>query len=324
MAEPNPINPEEMARLLRANIQKRRPRSLFTFLMVLGVCALPLALIAWWSWPRPELPRLVVIAFDQLALAGHPVPVRAWVTPQDANLPTPDLRDVIVSFEEFRLPQQPGAQAPVVQVRSDRKGEAMDMNGLGGEDIVEFKVSHADPRQRYRTEDRARVFARPADTPLLLVEVAAVAKASPDAWRTSHIRDLVVQVAADKTLQVAQEKHYQVVYLAAGAASPMVYRKMRGWVETKAQEERLFPDGPVLGQLPDPGEPPQAALWAKPLAALKRRFRGIIVGVAKDARLGEVLHAGGATTYLVGAAGEMPPGITRLPSWEKLPAQLLP
>jgi hypothetical protein len=124
--------------------------------------------------------------------------------------------------------------------------------------------------------------------------------------------------AAASALKAAREKHYQIVYLAAGAGSPMVARKMRGWVE---QGERRLPDGPVLGQLSDGGERSPAAHWADVFAGLKQRFKGIVVGVAKDPGLAQALREGGTTTFLVGIA-DAPPGVTRVSSWADLPAQL--
>src|SRR6266446_3817610 len=108
MAEQIPVNPEEMARLLRVNMQKRRPRSLLTFLILLVVFVAPVALLVWWVWPRPLLPRLMVITFDEVTLPDRPVSVRARLIPQEVNVLSPDLSGVDVAFEA--LDQRPEAK----------------------------------------------------------------------------------------------------------------------------------------------------------------------------------------------------------------------
>jgi hypothetical protein len=188
-------------------------------------------------------------------------------------------------------------------------------------EVIDFKVTYLDPGEQYRKEDRARVFAWNADTPLLVVEVPALAEASPDAWQATNIRDVVPRAGSDATFKAARAKHYQVVYLAAGAGSPMVARKMRDWVETWAQGERRLPDGPVLGPWPDAGDAPTAATWSEVLASLRRRFRGPFAGVAKDPRVAEVIRDAGATAFMVGAP-DAPQGVNRIPSWTDLAARL--
>jgi hypothetical protein len=310
MAEQSSSDRDEMARRLRANLRGRGRQSLPSLLITLLLVGVPLGLLAWWLWPRPELPRLVLITFDQVALPGESVPLRARLVPQDANHPAPDLRGLELSFEEA---------ARQVNARSERSGEVeAPWQAPADREVMDFKVSYADPRQQYRTEDRARLWAWKADTPLLLVEVASLADAGPDAWRTGRIRDIPVPGPATNALKAARKKNYQVVYVAGGGA-PMVARKMRGWVE---QSERLLPDGPVLGQLSDGGERAAAVPWADALARLKQRFRGPAAGVATDPRLAQALHEAGVTTFVLGMA-DAPQGVTRLTSWGDLAAQLL-
>jgi hypothetical protein len=181
---------------------------------------------------------------------------------------------------------------------------------------VDFKVSYADPEQHYRTEDRARLFAYKADTFLLFVEVAALAQAGPDAWRSGNIRDIPADAAAKNALEAARQRGYQVVYLAAATGSPMVARRMRGWVEMS-----MLPDGPALGRLTDVDAAAAEAVWSKNLSPLKQRFRGSAAAVARDRSIVQALRATGIITFVVGEA-EAPPGAIRLASWNELVAQL--
>jgi hypothetical protein len=323
MAETPHVNPEEMARLLRANVQKQRPRKLRTFLILLVVLAGPVALLAWWAWPRPPLPRLMVIAFDQVALAGETVPLHGRLIPQDVTLTPPDLRGLEIFFEDLNVLARPGETGRRLQTQSASNGDAtVPWPAPADAAVVDFKVAFTEARQHYHAEDRGRLFTWKAATPVMVVEVAALARAGPDAWRTGPIGLIAAQDGADKALQAAHQRHCQVVYMAAGAGSPLVYRKMRGWVETKALERGLFPVGPVLGQLPEGGAAPSAALWIEPVGRVKHWFGPPLMAVAKDPRLAEVLHAAGATVFMVGEAEDTPAGITRLPSWTDLAEHL--
>jgi hypothetical protein len=323
MAEHKSGNPEELAKQLRAKMRKERPRSFSTFLALLLLCGTPLALLAWWLWPGRDLPRLMVIAFDQIALPGETVPLRARLTPEDPRVSAPDLGGLDVSFAELKPPSPQGEPPQQAQARSAGNGEAVvRWKAPAGDEAAEFQAAYTDPRAHYRAPDQARVFARRAQTPLLLVAVDALAEAGDDAWVRAPIGTIAVRPAADKALQAARDRQYQVVYLAAGAGSPIVYRKMRGWVELKAQEQRVLPEGPVLGQLPAPGAAPAASNWAEVFADLKKRFRGPVVGVGKEVPLAEALRGAGATALVVGEGDQAPAGVTRLASWAELAAKL--
>jgi hypothetical protein len=313
--EKPPVDAEALARSLRANIQKRRPGYYRTLATTLGIVAVVLALVAWFFWPRPALPRLNILPFDQVALPGETVLMKAWLAPQDLGAEAPDLAGLEVSFEPLPFPARLGASPGEITARASSSGLVLaSLAAPTGEGVLEFKVAHANPRQRYRTEDRARLFTWQPQTPLLFVEVAALADAGPDAWQGRLPVDAAPRPSAADALQAARAKNYQVVYLATGASTPLAYRLMRAWIERKSQDAGLFPDGPVLGQLPK-GGPPVARDWAERLRELRSRRPGPFAAVAKDPHLAESLRDAGATTFLLTEAAETPANVTLIRTW---------
>jgi hypothetical protein len=327
MAEPNRPDPEELARQLRVRMQQGRPRRLRALLITLALLAVPVAVLAWFVWPRPELPRLVVIAYDDADLPGDPgvsegVRLRARLVPQDPRVPPPDLSGLTVSVEQLSFQPKPGQPSHNKKVTSESDGDVViPWQVPAEEEIVDFKMAYTDARQKYRTEDHCRLFALKPAAPLLIVDVAALAAGDAEAWRTRNIGQIPPRDGAGKALQQAHTRDYQVVYVAAGADSALVYRKIRGWVETNVQAERLLPDGPVLAHLPGAGASLKPADWPS-LARLKERFRGPIAAVAHDPHLAGVFREAGATTFLLSEAAAAGEGLTRLASWDDLPAAL--
>jgi hypothetical protein len=312
------VDREEMARLLKASIRKRRPRYYPTLGVILAVFAVALVLVAWLLWPRPSLPPLNLLACDQIARPGESVAMEAWITPKDPHFAVPDLGGLNVSFEPLLPPARPGAALADVKTRSAANGHVRaSITAPSGAEAIEFKVAHGSPEAGQRTEDRARLFVCRPETRLLLVELAAVADAAPHAWQGSGLGDIPARQAAGEALQKARSKNYQIVYIAAGAPTPMAYRLMRAWVETKTQEPSPFPDGPILGRLPQSGAP-AARDWIEDSKDLKRRWPGSFAAVAKDPRLAEVLRDAGATTFVLTEAGETPAETRHIRTWAEL------
>ncbi len=307
-----PADREEMARQLKANMRQRRPHYFRTLGVLLGIFVAALGLAAWLFWPRPSLPPLNLLACDQIAVPGETVRMEAWLAPKDPRVSIPDLGGLDISFEPLLAPGRPGAPLPEVKSRSSANGHVKaSITAPGGEEIIEYRISHTSPLPGQRTEDRARLFVCKPETRLLLVEVAAVADAPADAWYGSDLGDVRARPSADEALRKARSKNYQIVYIAAGATLPMPYRLMRAWVESKSQEQSPFPDGPVLARLPEVD-------WVLTFMEMKRRWSGALVAVAKDPRLAEALRDAGVTTFVLGEAGDVPAGCQRLATWQHL------
>jgi hypothetical protein len=307
-----------MVRQLKANVGRRRPRYYRTLGLILAIFGFGLALGAWLFWPRPSLPPLNVLACDQIAVPGETVRMEAWLAPKDPRIAAPNLGGLDISFEPLLPPARPGAPLPEEKSRSASNGHVQaSITAPGGAEVIEYQITHASPLPGQRTEDRARLFTWKPETKLLLVEVSAVADAGAEAWQDSRRDDIAVRPSAGEALQAAHAKHYQIVYVATGAAAPMAYRLMRAWVETKSQEGGPFPDGPVIGQVPQTGSP-AAGDWIERFKEIKRRWPGSLVAVAKDPRLAEVLQGAGATTYVLTDGGQTPPNTRSLRSWADL------
>jgi hypothetical protein len=305
-----PVDREEMARQLKANIRKQRPRYYPTLGLTLAILAIAVALVAWRFWPRPALPPLNLLALDQIARPGETVVMEAWLAPRDPRSAA-DLGGLDIAFAPLLLLGRADAPLRDVEVRSAPSGRAeASLAAPAGEEVVDIKVFHVPSQPGQRTEDRARLFVWKPQTPLLLVEVAAVADAGPDAWQGKRLDDISPRPSAGEALQAAHAKHYQVVYVATGAPTPMAYRLMRAWVETRSQENGPFPDGPVLGQLP-PGGSPTGRDWAERLKQIVQRWPGQLAAVVKDPELGEVLRAAGARTFVLTAQQRFP-----VPPWQ--------
>jgi hypothetical protein len=311
MSNQPPIDREELARRLRASIAQKRPRRLRILVTTLLVVAVPLGVFAWLVWPRPELPRLHILALDQVTDGKSAIPLEAWLAPQDPTAMVRDLAGLEVSFEVLSAPAN---EIAAVQARSDSAGMVKANLNPFGRGIEEYKVTYISSRQRYHTEDRAHLYAWDDEAPLLVVEVNALTTATPDVWQPGRFRDLAASEGAGKALQAAQKKGYHLVYVAAGAAAPVQYRLMRGWVEKKAQVGEPFPEGPVLGMLLPGQALPPATAWGALVNRVSARRPGC-VAVARDSSLAIVFRDAGAMTYVLADAGEAPPNTTRLANW---------
>src|SRR5262245_6797809 len=68
---------ERWATRLRESARTHRRWPLATWLLAAAMCGGPLGLLAWWFWPRPAPPLLVITAFDQVRAADQPAVLRA-------------------------------------------------------------------------------------------------------------------------------------------------------------------------------------------------------------------------------------------------------
>src|SRR4051812_20801642 len=85
------LPPEQVERLLKSAVERSRPSKLAIFLILLLLLGLPLVLIGWWNWPRAELPRLTVTAFDVIVVGGKDYQLVARLEPLE---PTASLLDL--------------------------------------------------------------------------------------------------------------------------------------------------------------------------------------------------------------------------------------
>ena len=83
LKKPESKQPEdEVTRKLREAARKRRPMTWQGLLILLLLILVPAGVFIWWVLhPRPDPPRLDVVAFDQLGLAGEEIELRAILEP---------------------------------------------------------------------------------------------------------------------------------------------------------------------------------------------------------------------------------------------------
>src|SRR5437899_1416660 len=125
LKKPEPKPPDdEVTQKLRTAARKRRPVTWKGLLLLLALLAVPAGLLVWWIYPKPEPPRLDVVAFDQLGLARQEVLLCAHLEPLDVNPAEVNLAGFAVFFEENRPPKPGPAQADWLKTTSNRDGFA--------------------------------------------------------------------------------------------------------------------------------------------------------------------------------------------------------
>jgi hypothetical protein len=322
------LSDQELRELFRA---RSRPRSLALLggiLFWLMLLFLPLGVCLWLLWPAPPPAAVFLLAFDQAATPGEPVPLRAQVWPMK-NTPRPSLAGrTVLFYQSARQPlalgpspedwQQAGATEETGQVTVSWQAPATP-------GIVNYAVQLTNPGQR-RVFDPARVFVWPADTSLLLVSVdRTLVTVAPAAWQQRSVVDIPpAQDVGDALLQ-AQKKKYQIVYLALGVDDPLSCRKVRDWVERRAQAKDLpLPPGPVLGRPCYTPTCEEAQARRLVIQELLQRFHGPHQAVARQVAEVRAFQELGLTCLLVNPREAAPAGVRRLVSWSELPACLEP
>jgi hypothetical protein len=291
---------EELARNLRVAVRRRNEKwargRRITAVVLLVLLA---GFLAWWFWPRVTPARAHVVALDQLTVPGQPSTLRAATEAVDAKAEYWGGQDVY--FQELKLQLVAGEVQVVPKVRSDDKGLAtMDRTFSATHPfaLVEARMLDERTKPAWNPSSQARVFAWPATTPLLVVELAA------------EVKDNAAQLAAlSAALRLAERRGWKVAYLGTAPERPLKYQELRDWAQGQMGEgaapEALpveaivivaggaagcfgdagesatgIPSGPVLGRLRYfDGAAPDAAR-DEVLAALKKQFQGRIVRAA--------------------------------------------
>jgi hypothetical protein len=325
-AKPPPLSPEEVTQLLKMAARKRRPWTVWSVLFCLVLIGVPVGLLLWWLWPRPALPHVLVLTFDEVAVSGAVVTLRAQLRPADDEDPGVSLRGIDVYFKDVTNPQRAGLEPWQEQTQSDEHGVATARWQPPASPMVgAFEARIFGDRRRKGGLDTGRVFLWPANTPLLVVDADTTLTDAPiSAWRRSIPADVRRPSESAEALQTARAKGYQIVYLALAVDEPLAYRKVRDWVQHRPPaNQKRFPDGPVLGRPSYAGDMDEGQARHDLLDGLRQRFSGPLAGVARQARTAEAYRTAGLRTYLV-AEGEVPAGVTRLKTWAELPTALVP
>src|SRR6516225_6133224 len=104
--------------LARASFGDRRRWSITRILVTLSVVAGLVAVLVWWIWPKPQLPPLLMVAYDQVALPDETVFLRAAVEPIQGSSADMDLSGCELFFLDLK------AQELLARVPTNRHGVA--------------------------------------------------------------------------------------------------------------------------------------------------------------------------------------------------------
>jgi hypothetical protein len=304
--------------LAKAAFADRKRRSPVTILVTLAILVLLLTGLAWWFWPRPELPPLVLAAYDQVALPDESIRLVASVEPRDAERGGVSLSGCDLYFQEVKSGQLLG------KVITQHDGSAILESSFPAGDLpVEIIVRYPGRQDRRRgLQDKVRVFVWPADSALLLVDADhALAEIAEEKLWTANNLDIRPRKGAAAALRKLRTK-YQIIYLVATADRPSRYGKLRAWLERGAPAQEQFPDGPVIAPMAGPLESDPTVFQRAVLAEFKGRFRGTIASITNQAQAARLFQEAGMQSFQLEAPAELE-GITALKNWGELPGHLL-
>ena len=318
LKKPESKQPEdEVTQKLRAAARKRRPMTWQGLLILLVLILVPAGVFIWWVLhPRPDPPRLDVVAFDQLGLVGEEIELRAILEPLAGDRDQMNLAGFPLFFEENVIPGKAKA-GQVKEAQSVDGGSATVSWSFPEGSKNTFVVRLPGDKVRRGAIDRGQVYLLPRDTPLLLVDVSTLSAAKAKDWQTKNPLEIRPLAEAAKALQIIQKKKFQLVYLALSADRPLDYRKVRGWVENQVNSKNPFPAGPVLGRRTYVTDGESAARQ-ETLRNLKENFRGRLRAVVGEGEAAAVCRGLGVDTILFGTDAA-PDDVIRVKSWAEVP-----
>jgi hypothetical protein len=257
-------------RTLLKRAARRGPWRRSRFLVALALIAVVLGLGIWWLWPRGPRPRLVVTAFDQVAVVDRPVTLRAATETVDGAEARRQGHEVF--FEENRgLP--PGASGTTQKVETDAQGFAGSSWKFGGPArAIDFEVRYTDENAKpaWFNSNEGRVFVLDPGSRLLVFDLDVALQASD-------------RQARNKALHEAMGKGWRIVYLAVGADSPADYRKVRDKARSLIQTENdPIPDGPVLARASFADGQSGLAAFRLVLKDLQQSYQGPVIFLWSD------------------------------------------
>jgi hypothetical protein len=289
---------EQLTAELRASMQRKRPWTAGSCLLLLLLAAVPAGLLAWWLWPRGEPPTLVVTAFDQVGVSGTKAVCRAQLQPLEPGHADFDLSGCEVVFQEVRFDLK--EKSNLTKARTQANGVAgAEWAVPAGLTRLPFTVRYVTPDRLSQTNDQARRFGWPQGTKIVLVDVAALVQGGASVWDRDADPDLTLLPGAAEALRSAQAKKFAVAYLATGAGRAVTYRQVRNWLERSAAGPGGIPDGPVLGRL-SVSATASAADLPKAVVADLRRFDGPLIVLTGPGQTAEAYRAAEARVLVVG------------------------
>lgn len=296
---------DEWTGLLRASVRRKRPWTWLSLTITLLVLAIPVGLIVWWIFPTPGPPALKLTAFDALSQPAEKVNLRARLETEDPAT------EADLSKHELQFETGPLGKSQILGKATTTKTGDAEISWSTPNALTAFTVRFPGDKHRRGASAEARLYCWPAETQLLVVDVAALTNANAQTWRDVNIWEITPVPLAAKSLQMAQAHNFRIVYLVEEIDGSS-YFKMAAWVKEPGTRHG-FPAGPVLGG--KPGAVQEA------IQDVPGRFAGPHGGVTARADLAEKMHLAGLPVLFLGAQAPRA-DITAVPSWDDVPGKL--
>jgi hypothetical protein len=319
-----PRSKEELQRLLRQSLKAKRPRSFrLAFTGILIVLAV-LALLAWRFGPAGEAPRIAVVAFDDVDVAGRAATLTGVLAAPVGSGAV--VADKAMVFAVGQDAQAPGLQSKEVPAKTDVAGRALcPWTFLPETTQAEFVLRLSTDKFRPGMEDRGQIVLLPSAARLCLVQIeGTLTSSNAEDWRSGNIRDILPKPGTAEALEEVRTRGYEVVYLALAADEPTLYQKMRAWVQHQSIAGSL-PAGAVLSRFTLPPADRDKKPWQQTAERLGSRFASPAAGeqlkhlaMAGTIDAARQFHAARLRTLYLGSGDDLPAGIERLPGWDEV------
>jgi hypothetical protein len=223
----------DLAKQLQTKLRQDRPRR--GWRLGLALVALVAVVTLLWQLNRtpPESPPILLACLDDAESVGRPLHGRAWL--QAAGGVEADAAGLPVTWRRL------DADAELPATKTDAHGMASAELPIANEEGVwVVQASYLEPRELYRRDDQARLFAWPPTTRVLFVPLVRSGDGGIVIGAEAD-RD----VAEDDVRQLTEriKSAGRIVY-ATTATEPRQYRDVREWL--RRQTLRGVPDGPVV------------------------------------------------------------------------------
>jgi len=296
--------------LARESFGGRRRRSLVTLLTIFVVLAGLGSLALIYFWPRGSLPKLVLAAFDQVALPEEEVTLAAQLEPIEELPSDGDLSACALFFQEL------SSGGLVGKVATSPEGRAALKARFPASTEIVVRFAGEGDRRRGVESNKARVFVWPAQSSLVVVDaVSALADIEATKFETTSNLDIPSRAGAAAVLRTLAAKR-RIVYLAPETTRALSYNKLSAWLERAVVPHEKLPEGPLLVSADE-----EPAIFAT-AANLKTRFRGAVIGITGARDHARQFREAGLKTYFLGQSKELPDGVTAASSWKELTRQL--
>jgi hypothetical protein len=223
----------DLAKQLQAKLRQERPRRGWRLGLALLALAAIVLVLRHFNQTPPESPPILLACLEDAESVGRPLHARAWL--QAAGGVEADAAGLPVTWRRL------DADAELSATKTDAHGMASVALPVANEEVVwAVQASYLEPRELYRRDDQARLFAWSPTTRVLVVPLV-------------RSGDGGIEIGAEADRDVAEEITRQLVeriknggriVYATTATEPRQYRDVREWL--RRQTLRGVPDGPVM------------------------------------------------------------------------------